>query len=29
MEITISAEGSDEVEAVEGLVALIDAGFSE
>jgi len=29
MKITISAEGSDEVEAVEGLVSLIDAGFSE
>lgn len=28
-EITIAAEGEDEVQAVEKLVALIDAGFGE
>ncbi len=29
MEITIIADGQDENEAVEGLAALIDTGFSE
>ena len=29
MNITIIADGADENEAVEGLVALIDTGFSE
>ena len=29
MEITIIADGADEAEAVEGLVALIDTGFNE
>ncbi len=28
-EITLTATGVDEVEAVDGLVALIEAGFSE
>ena len=28
-EITLTANGADEVEAVDGLVALIEAGFSE
>ena len=27
--ITIYADGSDETEAVEGLVALVDSGFAE
>ena len=27
--LTITAEGSDEVEAVEALAALIDSGFGE
>jgi len=29
MNITIIADGQDENEAVEGLAALIDTGFSE
>ena len=29
MNITISADGADEAEAVEGLAALIDTGFTE
>ena len=29
MNITIIADGADEAEAVEGLVALIDTGFNE
>lgn len=29
MNITIIADGADEVEAVEGLAALIDTGFNE
>ncbi len=28
-EITLTANGADEIEAVDGLVALIEAGFSE
>lgn len=29
MEVTLIADGADEAEAIEGLVALIDAGFDE
>ena len=29
MNITIIADGADEAEAVEGLAALIDTGFTE
>jgi len=29
MDITLIADGSDEVQALEGLTALVDTGFSE
>lgn len=29
MEVTLIADGADEAEAIEGLAALIDAGFDE